>query len=388
MRLCLLSTFPPQRCGIATYTAALAQALNETGELSPWILSEWNDGSPVGTVESAGIQSHPTFVRTTDYGPAVLARARELEADIVHVQHSPDIFGMDGRLTNLLAALKQNGIASVVTLHTVHSALSAAIERRFAVAKFHQSIADSVGRIIVHGGDGMSDVLVCQGVDAERITEIPHGTSAIATLDKAEARRRLELPPDAQVLLCFGFIHLQKNLHTVILAMDHLVERQPNVVLYLTGSLQNRAWFNRGYLALLHLLKDRPKLRNKVVLKEQFVPAEETACLYGAADVVLLPYAQGYGSASGIAHNAIGARRIPLCSRSPKFREVGAAIDEGLLVPTHSPKAWADALFRLLTDGTWQSTLLQKVDHYAQITAWPAVAQQHLALYRSLVNRP
>lgn len=388
MRLCLLSTFPPQRCGIATYTAALTQALNETGALRPWILSERSDGSPVDSVESAGIGSHPTFVRTTDYGPAVLAQALKLEADIVHIQHSPDIFGMDERLTNLLAALKQNGIASVVTLHTVHSALSAAIERRFAVAKFHQNIARCGGRLIVHGGDAMSDVLVRQGVDAERITEIPHGTAAIATLEKAEARRQLGLPADAHVLLCFGFIHLQKNLHTVILAMDHLVERLPNVVLYLTGSLQNRAWFNRGYLALLRLLKDRPQLRHKIVLKEQFVPAQETPCLYGAADVVLLPYAQGYGSASGIAHNAIGARRIPLCSRSPKFREVGAAIDPGLLVPTHSPKAWADALFRLLTDKSWQATLLRKVDDYAQLTAWPAVAQQHLALYRSLINRP
>lgn len=388
MRLCLLSTFPPQRCGIATYTAALAKALSETGETSPVIISEQQNPSQGDAVDNSGIQAYPTFVRAADYGPAVLARVQQLEADLVHIQHSPDIFGMDERFTNLLAALKQNGIVSVVTLHTVHSMLSAVLERRFGAANFHRSVASSVDGIIVHGGDAMSDVLVRQGVDATRIVEIPHGTTAVTTLDKSEARRQLGLPADANVLLCFGFIHLQKNLHTVILAMDHLVERLPNVVLYLAGSLQNRAWFNRGYLGLLRLLKDRPKLRDKVVLKEQFVPPEQAALLYGASDVVLLPYAQGYGSASGIAHNAIGAHRIPLCSRSPKFLEVGAAIDEGLLVPTHSPKAWADALFRLLTDSSWQSTLLHKIDEYARATAWPAVAQQHLTLYRSLLHRP
>ena len=108
--------------------------------------------------------------------------------------------------------------------------------------------------------------------------------------------------------------------------------------------------------------------------------------LYGASDIVLVPYAQGYGSASGIAHQAIGAHRVPLCSRSPKFSEIGAAIDPGLVVPTHSPRAWAEAMTGLLTDSARLASLGEKVTNYAHDTSWPNIALQHERVYRAVAR--
>lgn len=292
---------------------------------------------------------------------------------------------MDKRLLRLVEALRQRGKKTVVTLHTVHSPQSAAIDRRFGVIGFHRRLADAADRLIVHGGPAMQAELVRQGVASEKICEIAHGTPALAHVDKYSARERLGLPRDAKIMLCFGFIHPQKNLHTIVLAMNKIRRTLPNVLLYVAGSLQNHAWFNRLYLQLLRSLVRRQSLAQHVIIREEFIPSEDAPYLYGAADVVLLPYAQGYGSASGIAHNAIGAHRIPVCSRSPKFSEVGAAIDPNLLLPTHSPRAWADALCRLLPDAARSWELTQRVAAYARKTAWPEIARQHRGLYRSLV---
>lgn len=382
MRVCLLSTYLPQRCGIATYSAALAQGLAQSGEPPPDIISE--RGALSGS--DGRVRSWPTFERSGEYGPSVLRQVAELGARLVHVQHSPDIFGMDARLLNLLEGLRREGVATAVTLHTVHSLASAAIERRFGVANFHRRLAETADALVVHGGPAMASELQRQGVPSNRIHEIPHGTPHLPAVDRATAREQLGVAPSAQMLLCFGFIHMQKNLHTVLLAMKALHRSVPNVLLYVAGSLQNRAWYNRAYLTSLRMLRDRFELTPWVTLREEFVAPDAAAALYAAADVVLLPYAQGYGSASGIAHQAIGAHRIPLCSRSPKFQEIGDAIDPELLVSTHSPTAWAQSLARLLNDVDRRQSLTKKVVAYAERTSWQNVARLHRELYGRLLS--
>jgi glycosyltransferase involved in cell wall biosynthesis len=293
---------------------------------------------------------------------------------------------MDKRLPKLLHALSAKGIATAVTLHTVHNSRSAAIERHFGATTFHRKVAEAAGAVIVHGGPTMAAELVRQGVPEHKIREIAHGTPSIKLVNRSETRQRLGIGEPAKVALCFGFIHPQKNLHTVVLAMTQVRRRVPNALLYIAGSLQNRAWYNRGYLQLLRALIGRKSLSDHVWLREEFVSDEEVPNLYGACDVVVLPYAQGYGSASGIAHNAIGAHRVPLCSRSPKFLEIGAAISPELLVATHSPRAWADALSNLLVDDERRAALAARVERYAEQTSWPEVARRHRQLYRTLVT--
>jgi glycosyltransferase involved in cell wall biosynthesis len=379
MRVCFLSTYLPQRCGIATYTAELASALSSIESVEVSVISE--TGAMQGSDNAVDVW--PTFTRAENYVEPIIRRARELCADAVHLQHSPDIWGMDDRVLRLVSGLGSAGMPTAVTLHTVHTAASGAVERRFGVAQFHRRLAEVAGRLVVHGS-AIAEELGQQGVPAQAIQSIAHGTPRVDTMARGAARELLGLPKDAPVLLCFGFIHMQKNLHTVALAMKRLRARVPDAVLYLVGSLQNRAWYNRAYLQLLRILSSSSDPMPPIVLREDFVSPAELPCLYGAADLVLLPYAQGYGSASGIAHLALGARRIPVCSRSPKFAEIAACIAPELLVPTHSPAAWADALTRLLTDEPLRAELTRKVERYAEQTAWPVIAAQHLDLYRSM----
>lgn len=380
-RLCLVSTYPPQRCGIGRYTASLARALAGTG-VAPSVISEL--GAHSG--EDGGVLSVPTFLRNADYVAAVEASIVETGATVVHVQHAPDIFGTDGRMPRLLARLRRRGIATAVTLHTVHTTWSGLLERRFGVAQFHRRLAENADAIVVHGARQMADELARQGVDTSKLSVIPHGTPTTPVVDRALARERLGLPPEGPMVLCFGFIHPQKNLHTVLLATAEFSRRIPNCRLYLAGSLQNASWPNRLYLRLLRAIVRWAGLSDRVVLREEFVAEDQMALLYAAADLVLLPYAQGYGSASGVAHGAVGAARLPVCSASPKFAEVGAAIDHGLIVPTHSPRAWANTIATLLTDEARRAALVDRVKTFAKDTSWAAVAARHRALYRRLAE--
>jgi glycosyltransferase involved in cell wall biosynthesis len=123
-----------------------------------------------------------------------------------------------------------------------------------------------------------------------------------------------------------------------------------------------------------------------VIWRLGFAPEEEVGLLYGAADAVLLPYAQSYGSASGILHHALGAGRAVLCSSSPKFAEVAEHIGRDAVLPTHSARAWARALERAATDEGWLQSLEARARRRGVQTAWPEVGAQHVALYGALAR--
>ena len=107
MRLCFVSSYPPQRCGIAAYTAQLARAV-AAGDESTQVVVLSERGGLDG--EDGRVRSIQAFHRRDDYALAVAARASAVRADVVHVQHSSDIFGFDRRLPRLLTLLRSRGI--------------------------------------------------------------------------------------------------------------------------------------------------------------------------------------------------------------------------------------------------------------------------------------
>jgi glycosyltransferase involved in cell wall biosynthesis len=383
MRLCFVSSYPPTRCGIASYTTLLAQAVatNELpGERRVFVLSE--HGALDG--EDGAVLSIPCFGRSDDYALGVAARVSAARADVVHVQHSSDIFGFDGRLPRLLTLLRARGIRTVVTFHSVHSRLTAALERKRGVPEFHRRIGELADTLVVHGAKGMHDVLLRQGIPGHKVAVIPHGTELVSSPSRAEARALLGLREDGPLLLYFGFVHPQKSVHTALLAMRHLTELAPAARICIAGSVQNRTRVNQAYAASLRWLSARPSLASRVVMRDGYSSAEATRALFRAADVVLLPYREGYGSASGVAHQAIGAGRLLLCSASPKFAELASAIGRDIVVEHATPSAWANAIVRLLRDERLRDELTRRVERYARATSWARVAARHVALYRRL----
>lgn len=378
MRVALVSTHPPQRCGIGTYTAALAPSLAD-------LRAEVTVVAERGALPTSGsaVRVLPCFDRAGDFSVPVLRAVVAEGAQVLHLQHSPDIFGTDERVLRLAAEAHRRGVAAFVTLHTVHTAASAALERRSGVGRFHRNLS-RYATLVVHGAHAKAGILVPQGVAPDRVVVIDHGTTLVERPARDEARRALALPSDfldAKLLLYFGFIHPQKNLHTIVVAMRRLRSLVPAARLLVVGSIQNPSPSNRAYLWACRRAVSALGLEAHVAFQERFVDPSEVALLHGAADLVVLPYAQRYGSASGIVHGALGAGSLVLCSDSPKFAEVGERIDPRLQVATHSPRAWAERAAELLTRPDERARLAGRVRELARETAWPRVAERHLATY-------
>ena len=169
----------------------------------------------------------------------------------------------------------------------------------------------------------------------------PHPTYAIfseRTVSREQARRALSL--DGRVLLFFGYVRPYKGLEDLLTALrlarpdawDHLV---------IVGE------FYEPEARYRPLLED-PALRGRVRVVNRYVPNEEVAPYFAAADVVALPYREATGS--GIAQVAFGAGVPVIATRTGGLEEVIEEGVSGLLVPPRDPPALARAIERFFDE--------------------------------------
>jgi glycosyltransferase involved in cell wall biosynthesis len=208
MRLGLVSTYPPTRCGIATYTRLLAGELAKRPDLQVTVLAEKG-----GAADLPNLAVEPVFSRREPFARPILEAVDRLGLEAVHLQHAPDILGMGRELFALLEGLKERQVRSLVTLHTVYTTWSGLLERKPHAAWFHHGLGQRADVLVVHQ-PSMARTLAAHGVPQARIHEIPHATEQLAGGDGQKIRQRLGIPVDAPVLLFFGFVHVQKNVHS------------------------------------------------------------------------------------------------------------------------------------------------------------------------------
>ena len=104
MRICLVSTFPPAPCGIATYCSYLIDGLLSVNEnLQITVLAE----GPVVNDPRSRVRVIDAFAQDSDYVSTIIHQVRACAPDVVHIQHEYGIFGFDGRFLRLLAGLRK-----------------------------------------------------------------------------------------------------------------------------------------------------------------------------------------------------------------------------------------------------------------------------------------
>ena len=109
-------------------------------------------------------------------------------------------------------------------------------------------------------------------------------------ISKTESRLRLYLPEKVPVLLFFGIVRPYKGLHVLIQAIGILAQIGIRPHLLIAGEFWEDIQQYQNMIALLGL-SDQVKIENR------FIPNEETALYFSAADLFVAPYIGGTQSA-------------------------------------------------------------------------------------------
>ena len=379
MKICHISSFWPNRIAHTHYTDNLIGGIFANQPEQQLVLAERS----AARAETERFSCVPCFDRDSDYVADIVAAARAAgRPDVAVIQYSNDLFGDDNRLPRLVAALAAEGIRPVVNCHSIYpDGWRTHFEPGRTAVEFDRALAEHAALLTVHT-QRMKRDLLARGIDEARIAVIPHGSEAFPARDPGESRARLGIPPDAKVVLFFGFIWPGKGIDFLLSVFARVRRQVPDAYLFVGGHTRHPRWsiYVRYLRARARLLGfgDRSRFWGK------YVPEEMIADMFSAASIVAMPYRQDYSSVSGVVHESAGSGKLMLCSRIAKFDEV-TEIDPTLTVGPKDTGAWVDGMVRLLTDQPYAEAMRAKIVRFGQATSWPNVGKMHLETYARLV---
>ena len=262
--------------GIAHYTWNLCQSLAREG-VETVLLT--NVRYELATLPSV-FRIEPCFDQDNGYLKTTGAFLRKLWAlspDIVHVQSL-----ISTRFDALFWLLVRQGRPLVITAHNVRSHERAYWE--FWTLWRCLQLADAV---IVHTEES-SQVVAARLRPGARIRVIRHGDYAFFVGDGAgeqeQARRLLDLPINAKILLAFGAIRPYKGIRNLIAAFPRIRARHPDAYLVIVGPLM--VGTEGEYREAIR----QAGAEAMVAFRPQYVSHDRVAAYFRSADVAVYNY--------------------------------------------------------------------------------------------------
>jgi glycosyltransferase involved in cell wall biosynthesis len=367
-----LSTYPPTRCGLATFTRSLASALVRPGDPAASIVRVLDEPEQ----RPVAVLGAPTAITAELIGgvPATrITAARALNAsDVVIVQHEYGIYGgPDG--DEVLELLEKVGSPCIVVLHTVLPRPTASQRR----------VLDAVGALasaVVVMTDGARDTLrSTYGIPMTKVSVIPHGAPVRppVPIPVEHARRRI---------LTWGLISPGKGIEWGVRAMAHLSDLGLDVEYVVAGQTHPKVLATAGeaYRESLTALVAQLGLEAAVSLDGRYLDDDELTELMTSADVVLLPYDSRDQVTSGVLAEAVAAGIPVVATGFPHATELLAG-GAGAIAAHEDPESMAEALRTILTASDVAQRMHEAALRDAQTTSWPVVAEQYRVLAAELI---
>lgn len=362
-RIAMVSTYPPTRCGIATFARSLGEAMADSGsEVSVVGLGEG---------EAAAAVAH-RHVSPED----LLATAQVLNShDVVVLQHEFGIYdGPDGdSVLDILAATR------VPVITVVHTVLPAPSHRQRRVM---QGLLNASDAVVTMTSAAYRNVLRHYRARRGTVQVIPHGSP---DLRRSLAPRPVERTPR---LLTWGLISPGKGIEWGIEAMALLKDLSPAPEYVIAGRTHPkvRARDGEAYREELVSLAESLGVADRVSFIDEYLDAPSLANLVRSASAFLLPYDSTDQVTSGVLVEAMVAGGPVIATRFPHAVEL-LGTGAGLLVPHRSPQAIADAVRALVADEVRAAKMRRMTAGIGEAFLWPAVGQAYVSLADALWRR-
>jgi glycosyltransferase involved in cell wall biosynthesis len=365
-----LSTYPPTRCGLATFTQALARALTV----------DRRDTAVVVRVLETDDDARPRDIRASARvgaeliagDPRSMADAVESldDCDVAIVQHEYGIYGgQDGdEILDVLAAVTT---PTIVVLHTVLPAPTA--HQRLVLER----VCDLAAGIVVMTSGAREILTEHYDVDAADVHVIPHGVANVAVeVAGPHLRKRI---------LTWGLISPGKGIEWGIRAIAQLADLDHEVEYVVAGQTHPKVLAHAGesYRTALTDLIGELGIDTSVHLDGRYLDAGELAVLVASADVVLLPYDSRDQATSGVLAEAVAAGIPVVATGFPHAVELLAG-GAGIVVAHEDPQSMASALRTILTADDVARRMRDVALRAAGETSWPAVASRYRLLSQDL----
>ena len=360
-----LGNYLPRKCGIATFTSDLLEAVAARHPQSRCF------AVPINDVE--GCYRYPDVVRFEIEEQDLDSYRRAAEylnssnVDAVSLQHEFGIFGGPAG-SHLLALLGQLAAPVVTTLHTVLRTPNADHRRVM------EQLIERSNRLVVMTERGQTLLQEVYHAPPGKIDLIPHGIPDVPFVASDCYKDQFGVG-GKKVLLTFGLLSPNKGIEHVLHALPEIVAEFPDVVYIVLGATHPHELRTRGeaYRLSLDTIVRKNGISNHVIFHNRFVDLKELTEFIGAADLYITPYLDEAQITSGTLAYAFGAGKAVIST--PYWHAAELLRDQrGVLVPFADAKAIAREASGLLRDEARRNAMSDNAYQMGRAMVWSNTA--------------
>jgi glycosyltransferase involved in cell wall biosynthesis len=377
-RIAFIGNSLPRRCGIATFTTDLQNAVAAArGDLETVIVAMTDHGQTYDYPSTVGFQ-------VNDNRPEDYIRAAEFlnsgRFDAVSLQHEFGIFGGEAG-SHILALLSRLTIPVVTTLHTVLSEPTKA--QRDVLVR----IIGISSRVVVMAEKGRELLRAVYQVPDEKIEIIPHGIPEFAFVEPDDAKVKLGFS-DKAVILTFGLLSPNKGIEVMIDAMPSILKTRPDAVYVVLGATHPNLVRDQGeaYRASLVAHTRAAGVEDHVVFLNQFVDQKTLLEFISMSDVYVTPYLNEAQMTSGTLAYSFGLGKAVVSTPYWHAREL-LADGRGILVPFGDAAALGVEISKLLTNDVLRQAMRKRAYSSSRSMTWERTAERYMAVFEAAGRR-
>jgi len=372
LQIAYISTYVPKKCGLATYTHHLREAVSQAK----------GDDTPDPVV--AMCNSDETDAYTQPWQFPLLKQKKEdyrrmadllneSPIDIVSLQHEFGIFGGEAG-SYLLELLERLQKPVVTTFHTVfekplepYASVQAAIAKRSD--HLHVMNRKAIGYLSDHFR-----------IPLGKISFLPHGAPVPNRTERHLTRRQYGWDR-RNVLFQFGLLSRGKGIESLLKALAGAVRAVPDLMYVIAGQThpEVKKYEGEAYREELVALISELGLEHHVRMIDRYVPEDELVSLISACDLYVTPYPGMEQITSGTLAYAAGLGR-PILSTPYSYAKDLMQGREDLLLPYGDTDAWSAKIIELFTFPKLLTECERRMADIGRSMQWPQVGAQYLGL--------
>ncbi len=368
-KIAFIGDYLPRKCGIATFTFDLREAIATQYPETDCIVA------PVDDVE--GGYDYPNEVRFEFAEQDLDAYRRAAHflnfsnVDVVCLQHEFGIYGGPAG-GHILALLRDLRMPVVTTLHTVLREPSPD-QRRVL-----RQLTALSARVVVMSQRGREFLENIYEVPPEKIDVIHHGIPDMPFVDPNFYKDQFDVEGQ-NVLLTFGLLSPNKGIEHMIHAMPDILREFPSTVYFVLGATHPNLVRDHGesYRFGLERLAHDLGVRKQVVFHNRFVDLPKLTEYLGVADVYVTPYLNPAQITSGTLAYAFGCGKAVVSTPYWHAEEL-LADGRGVLVPFGDSAMLAREIRGLLGDESRRHAMRKRAYLAGREMIWSQVAQRYM----------
>jgi len=371
-KVAFISSFPPRKCGIATFTSDLIKNAGTAakGQFEPLVVAMRSDSTlkyndPVKFEIRQDVKSD--YICAADY-------INFSHVEVVSVQHEFGLFG--GEAGSYLSLLLNRLKAPVIT--TLHTLLDDPDPDHH---KALLEVCNASYRIITMNERGLDMLRDIYGISGKKVELIAHGIPDLPFVDSNYYKHKFGME-NRKTILTFGLLNKNKGIEVMLKAMPRIIEAEPTILYIVLGMTHPSVLKHEGesYRFRLQRMVKELGLQEHVIFHNRFVNDEELHNFLCAADVYVTPYLNPEQLTSGTLSFAVGTGKAVVST--PYWAALELLADgRGKLVKFGNSKEIAEGIIEILKKSSLFYSLRRRAYDYGRARTWPKIGQTYWKLF-------